>query len=218
MRAIGILIALLLSSGVARAAPPDGAAASCSGSTLAMSECLKRQAAHWDERLNAAYKKALAAAELAQRAQLRTAQRLWIAYRDANCLYYGLGAGSIARLDAALCMRDMTERRAKELDRSRREDPAVVQAPSLSAPALSRFPSLAGSWGGIVRAGPGQAYAPVASLREGERVVLLNRSDGLTNDYPWFRIRFQHSREGFMWGGILCSLDQPTPDLFKICP
>ena len=35
-----------------------------------------------------------------QREQLRVAQRLWIQYRDANCLYYDLGEGTIARIDA----------------------------------------------------------------------------------------------------------------------
>ena len=48
--------------------------------------------------------------------QLRAAQRLWIQYRDANCLYYGLGEGTIARLDAGECMRSMTEARAKEFE------------------------------------------------------------------------------------------------------
>ena len=52
----------------------------------------------------------------AQRDQLRAAQRLWVQYRDANCLYYGLGEGTIARLDAGECMRSMTEARAKEFE------------------------------------------------------------------------------------------------------
>ena len=52
----------------------------------------------------------------AQHDQLRAAQRLWIQYRDANCLYYGLGEGTIARIDAGECMRSMTEARARELE------------------------------------------------------------------------------------------------------
>ena len=51
-----------------------------------------------------------------QHDQLRAAQRLWIQYRDANCLYYGLGEGTIARIDAGECMRSMTEARARELE------------------------------------------------------------------------------------------------------
>ena len=68
------------------------------------------------KRLNVAYQKAVQDAGSAQRDQLRAAQRLWVQYRDANCLYYGLGEGTIARLDAGECMRSMTEAHAKELE------------------------------------------------------------------------------------------------------
>ena len=90
--------------------------ASCDGNTFQMIECLKAKTAQWDKRLNIAYQQALKDAVPAQRDPLRTAQRLWIQYRDANCLYYGLGEGTIARLDAGECMRSMTEARAKELE------------------------------------------------------------------------------------------------------
>lgn len=90
---------------------------SCNGSTYEMVDCLKAKTAQWDKRLNAAYRKALDNAQSdKQRAQLRAAQRLWIQYRDANCLYYDLGDGTIARIEAGECMRSMTEARAKELD------------------------------------------------------------------------------------------------------
>jgi uncharacterized protein YecT (DUF1311 family) len=58
----------------------------------------------------------LNAGEPKQREQLRVAQRLWIQYRDANCLYYGLGEGTIARIEAGDCMRRMTQNRAIELE------------------------------------------------------------------------------------------------------
>ena len=63
-----------------------------------------------------AYQQALKDAVPQQRDPLRAAQRLWIQYRDANCLYYGLGEGTIARIDAGECMRNMTQARAKELE------------------------------------------------------------------------------------------------------
>ncbi|AXK83627.1 DUF1311 domain-containing protein [Pseudolabrys taiwanensis] len=81
-----------------------------------MVECLKGKTAQWDKRLNAAYKSALDAAQGKQREQLRTAQRLWLQYRDANCLYYGLGEGTIARIEAGDCMLRMTKSRALELE------------------------------------------------------------------------------------------------------
>ena len=47
--------------------------------------------------MTVAYQQALKDAGPQQHDQLRAAQRLWIQYRDANCLYYGLGEGTIAR-------------------------------------------------------------------------------------------------------------------------
>ena len=88
----------------------------CDGSTYEIVECLKAKTGQWDKRLNAAYQKALEDAQPKQREQLRAAQRLWIQYRDANCLYYGLGEGTIARIEAGYCMKDLTQARAQELE------------------------------------------------------------------------------------------------------
>jgi uncharacterized protein YecT (DUF1311 family) len=101
---------------VAHAGDQGDSEASCDGNTFQMVECLKAKTAQWDKRMTIAYQQALKDAVPAQHDQLRAAQRLWIQYRDANCLYYGLGEGTIARLDAGECMRSMTEARAKELE------------------------------------------------------------------------------------------------------
>jgi uncharacterized protein YecT (DUF1311 family) len=89
---------------------------SCDGNTFQMVECLKARTAQWDKRMTIAYQQALKDAAPQQREQLRAAQLLWIGYRDANCLYYGMGEGTIARIDAGECMRNMTEARARELE------------------------------------------------------------------------------------------------------
>lgn len=95
----------------------EGQTKSCDGSTYEMEACLKAKTAEWDRRLNNAYQKALKDADTpAQADQLRDAQRLWARYRNANCRYYDLGEGTIARIDAGECMRSMTEARAKELE------------------------------------------------------------------------------------------------------
>jgi uncharacterized protein YecT (DUF1311 family) len=85
-------------------------------STVEIVECLQGRTAVWDRRLNSAYQKSMAALSGRQREQLRTAQRLWIQYRDANCLYYALGEGTISRVEAAECLRRMTAQRARELE------------------------------------------------------------------------------------------------------
>jgi uncharacterized protein YecT (DUF1311 family) len=88
----------------------------CDGSTYEIVECLKTQAAQWDKRMTIAYQRALHAGDPKQREQLRAAQRLWIQCRDANCLYYGLGEGTIAGIEAGECMRNMTQARTVELE------------------------------------------------------------------------------------------------------
>lgn len=113
--AIGLVAVLALVS-VAQAGDQGENEQSCDGNTFQMVECLKGKTAQWDKRLNVAYQKAVQDAQPAQRDPLRAAQRLWVQYRDANCLYYGMGEGTIARLDAGECMRSMTEARAKELE------------------------------------------------------------------------------------------------------
>ena len=112
---LGVASVLLVTS-AAHAADQGDAAPSCDGSTVEMVECLKARTAEWDTRMTMAYQKALKDAGAAQREQLRAAQRLWIQYRDANCLYYGMGEGSIAGVDAGECLRSMTEARARELE------------------------------------------------------------------------------------------------------
>jgi uncharacterized protein YecT (DUF1311 family) len=108
--------AVLALVSVAHAGDQGDPQQSCDGDTFQMVECLKAETVQWDKRLNVAYQKALQDAVPAQREPLRAAQRVWIPYRDANCLYYGMGEGTIARLDAGECMRSMTEARTKELE------------------------------------------------------------------------------------------------------
>jgi len=114
MRSLLITIFCVLASGAQ--AGDQGDPRSCDGSTAEMVECLKAQTAQWDKRMTIAYQQAMKNAADAQRDQLRAAQRLWIQYRDANCLYYGMGEGTIARVDAGECLRRMTEARARELE------------------------------------------------------------------------------------------------------
>ena len=80
-----------------------------------MVDCLMAQHAHWDKELTIAYQQAMRDAPPAQKQKLREAERAWIKYRDANCGYYAAGEGTIARINAAVCLRDMTKKRAEEL-------------------------------------------------------------------------------------------------------
>ena len=110
------------------AKPPTPDRASCIGvvsvpclnvpdnfSTVAMADCLRREHAVWDERLNAAYKvwtgKCDSAAICEGRRKL---ERAWLAYRDALCALPALEAqgGTIAIIEGSDCMLDETARQA----------------------------------------------------------------------------------------------------------
>jgi uncharacterized protein YecT (DUF1311 family) len=115
-RKLIVAVSICLVASAVRAGDQGDPAQSCDGSTPEMVNCLAAKTAQWDKRMNGAYQKALGDAGAQQREQLRAAQRLWIQYRDANCLYYGMGEGTIARVDAGECQRSMTEARARELE------------------------------------------------------------------------------------------------------
>ena len=87
-------------------------------STLAVVECVQAKTTVADQRLNASYKVLQARIDASQRLPLLAAQHLWVQYRDANCGFYGVQEGSIRLVQAAECIRSMTEDRARELQKA----------------------------------------------------------------------------------------------------
>jgi len=116
MRIAIVLSISLISIAQAFAGDQGDPDADCGVSTYEMVDCLNAKAAQWDKRMGIAYQRSLKAGGDKQRNQLRAAQRLWIQYRDANCLYYALGEGTISRVEAADCLFRMTKSRAEELE------------------------------------------------------------------------------------------------------
>jgi uncharacterized protein YecT (DUF1311 family) len=88
-------------------------------STVEVVDCIAGKTKTWDQRLNAAYQALQQRIDPGQREPLRAAQRLWLQYRDANCGFYGSREGSLRRVEAAECLRAMTEERATELEKAR---------------------------------------------------------------------------------------------------
>ena len=91
-------------------------------STLAVVECVQEKTNVADQRLNTAYKALQGQIDANQRQPLLAAQRLWVQYRDANCAFYGVQDGSIRQVQAAECLRSMTEDRARELEKAMKLD------------------------------------------------------------------------------------------------
>jgi uncharacterized protein YecT (DUF1311 family) len=85
-------------------------------STADIVECFAIQTAVWERRLNAAYQKLIDDLPASRRDRLRSAQRLWLQFRDANCAYFASREGTIARVDAGQCALRLTSARAIELE------------------------------------------------------------------------------------------------------
>ena len=111
--------ALLLALCGSASAADNAALKKCmdgANTTADMVSCNAKEAKVQDERLNKAYKTALAAQEGARKQQLQDVQRLWIKYRDANCSFAGSATGgTIDQVNGSGCLLDMTQTRAQEL-------------------------------------------------------------------------------------------------------
>src|SRR5215217_381010 len=84
------------------------------GVTPAIQDCISEELDLQDRRLNAVYQTLMGSVAEKRRALLRDAQRKWIAFRDANCEYYGdPEGGSAARLASNECVLTLTAERAR---------------------------------------------------------------------------------------------------------
>ncbi|MCD9126925.1 lysozyme inhibitor LprI family protein [Luteimonas fraxinea] len=92
------------------------------GVTVDMLNCIDAETSLQDARLNSEYRRTLAAITTRQQARLRTAQRLWVQYRDANCAFLAdPEGGTLATVMSVDCRRQMTTERASELARLRNQ-------------------------------------------------------------------------------------------------
>jgi hypothetical protein len=92
--------------------------------------------------------------------------------------------------------------------------PANARPQPVTGTAEGRFPMPGLSLGGIVRAAPTQESPKIASLGEGDDIMILNRERNW-DGYSWFKIRF-HGRTGYQWGGIMCS-QNPIRGILEQC-
>ena len=111
---------LLLSACLVLAAAPAAFAEDCdrnddSQSMLNICADADYQAA--DAKLNAAYKNIVGSNDQASNKLLQTAQRAWIAFRDAECAYSTADSegGSIHPMEVSQCLTKLTIERTKQL-------------------------------------------------------------------------------------------------------
>ena len=86
------------------------------GVTFDMIECIAAETGRQDARLNNNYQRLMSKLTSDRKKALLEAERAWIAFRDANCQFYGdPQGGTSARLSANECVLNATAQRASEL-------------------------------------------------------------------------------------------------------
>ncbi len=112
--ALGILICASASANAeGLKAPPCEQSARTQPEITACAVAAARAA---DQHLNNAYRDLLRYLDPEETKNLLAAQRKWVAFRDADCAFWGAGDFSLAPTNKAYCVADVSERRAKELE------------------------------------------------------------------------------------------------------
>jgi hypothetical protein len=94
-------------------------------------------------------------------------------------------------------------------------NPAPAGAPAKTASSAAVL-AAGRSYGGRLRAGPGQEFEAVGRLSDGDAIEILADSGVVFDGYTWFRIRAD-GREAFHWGGILCAEGTALPGTLRRC-
>ncbi|MCR9122796.1 MAG: SH3 domain-containing protein [Phyllobacteriaceae bacterium] len=69
-----------------------------------------------------------------------------------------------------------------------------------------------GTGSGNVRAAPSVFAEKVASLGDGEPVIIKRNTDEFLDGFFWFQIEFGEGETGYVWGALLCT-DADEPEL-----
>lgn len=105
--------------GTGRRAMADAACASAE-TQMAIDQCAGADFEHTDARLNQLYQQIMQRlqSDPAQAQSLKTAQRAWLAFRDADCAFRssGVAGGSIYPMVVTLCRTQLTRARIQTFD------------------------------------------------------------------------------------------------------
>jgi len=82
-----------------------------------MNVCAEADFRRVDARLNIAYDRLFKSLDPDRRLKLQRAERAWLAFRDAHCIYEASDSegGSIHRLEVATCKNELTKARIAQL-------------------------------------------------------------------------------------------------------
>ena len=97
---------------------------------------------------------------------------------------------------------------------SKTTQPSLVEGSALKSAKLSMRGL---SYGGNVRSEASMNSSKLASLKYGENVTLIERTEMIKDGYYWFKIRSQSGLIGYQWGGLLCSFSDKSVGAFRVC-
>lgn len=117
MKAILIAAGLVLLAGKAARADDKINCKSQSLNQMELDQCAGQDFQASDAKLNALYKSMMAKYEAPNQAKLKTAEKAWLTYRDAECAYEtnGTAGGTINPMMDTMCRTTKTDARIKEL-------------------------------------------------------------------------------------------------------
>lgn len=112
------LLSLLVVGGFAGVAEAKEACNRNDDSQTMMTICAGQDYAAADAKLNRAYQKLAKDGDADTLKLLKTAQRAWISFRDAECAYATAGSagGSIHPMEVSMCLTTVTEDRIKQIE------------------------------------------------------------------------------------------------------
>lgn len=119
---IAIVGLVVPASAQSRAGRYEACKAAAGGVTTALRTCDASELAVRDQTLNAAYQQVVTALPPERRLGLRTAQRAWLGFRDAECAFRRSAdeGGTDAVLIANTCRLDLTTARTEDLRKALR--------------------------------------------------------------------------------------------------
>jgi uncharacterized protein YecT (DUF1311 family) len=118
MKAVLFIVALMLLAGTAARADDKIDCKSQDLNQMQLDQCAGQGLKAVDAKLNALYRALMAKYDAPNQALLKTAQKSWIAFRDAECSYEtnGTAGGTINSMENTICTTAKTNARIKELN------------------------------------------------------------------------------------------------------
>ena len=118
MKAAGVVVLALVAATPGQGLAAEGFSAACMTKARTQADlnaCAAAEARAADARLSRSYRAVACHLAPGEKTRLRTAQRAWIRYREAECAFWSGGDRAVAPMNRALCQAELSNKRADDL-------------------------------------------------------------------------------------------------------